>query len=365
MVKFTQAQNSANVDSQDQKTDILEILIFIAVNLFAVGISTWQTYIGYKADVGGNKVISAMIALLIMFFYFGLNIGIYQRRKKGEKYGMLIYMYLIPFGMSFFANFNAIYTNQTGKDFLRNEVLSYKSHIDITYNEARYSINETVDINDFTKEYDAILHRLNTEVKGDHKGFGREANKNWHELVDFLNENGGNIKADVINNRPPALRYDIAVSFAKGERDNIVRSMQNKISPTLDAIDKEYTPIDSEIEKTLESNTPVFEDAILNQIQQAEGNIRNNTTAYLRGVGANTDVFTNPPLKPSIESERGTIKYSLHKAFVEKENPIATIFSIFFSVIIDFAALLFIIAITYNKVKGSKDVKYINPLSEI
>jgi len=48
-------------------------------------------------------------------------------------------------------------------------------------------------------------------------------------------------------------------------------------------------------------------------------------------------------LKSSNENELGTIKHTFNSAFIKKEYPTATAFSLFLSLIIDFAALLYIL----------------------
>jgi hypothetical protein len=91
---------------------------------------------------------------------------------------------------------------------------------------------------------------------------------------------------------------------------------------------------------------------MLDDMVTAENTIRSETESFFD----RTDIFSHEKLKPSNENEIGTIKHSFNSAFVKWESATATVFSLFLSLIIDFAALLYILVfIEYNKVKPGPD----------
>lgn len=334
-----------------------DLLFFIAINVLAVGVSTWQTFVGYKADVAGNIMIALAIALMSGILFLAMNFEIRKRRLNGQKHVLLVVMYLIPLGISFFGNFNAFYANQTGKDFLKNEIIAYKAQLNNTKNEAVQALQNSVDINSFDKNYHSYLGKLETEYNKPPSGWGSVAQQRWVELVQFLNDEGGNIKPTVIEGTRGSIRYNRALSFASNERDNIVQAKNNTIKQSLTAIEDKYKPVNTRIDSLINLSTPVYTSAMLDDLMEAENHIRSQASSFL----SQNDFFSNPPLKPSIESGIKTIKHTLTKAFIEREEPSAIAFSLFFSLIIDLAALLYILVfIPYNRIRTAKAKGRIN-----
>lgn len=328
-----------------------DLLFFIAINVLAVGVSTWQTFIGYEADVAGNFIIALSIALMSGVLFLAMNFEIRKRRLKGQEHILLVVMYLIPLGISFPGNFNAFYTNQTGKDFLKNEIISYKAQMNNTKNEAVQALQSSVDINSFERNYNSYLGKLETEYNKPPSGWGSVAQQRWIELVQFLNDEGGNIKPTVIEGTRGSIRYNRALSFASNEKDNIVHAKNNTIKQSLTAIEDKYNPVNARIDSLINLSTPVYTSAMLDDLVEAENYIRSQASSLL----GNDSYFSNIALTPSEESGIGTIKHTFTKAFIERKEPSATAFSLFFSLIIDLAALLYILVfIPYNRTKTAK-----------
>ena len=351
-LKKAKDENNDSVnESQNKNLFSTENLLFIGINVLLVGISTWQTFVGYEADVAGNKVIAFTIALAAGLMFIALNFGIRDRRIKGEKHGLLILMYIIPFGMSFFANFNAFYTNQTKKDFTKNAVREYLTQLDQTKDEAINAIDNSVDINSFEREYNSKLEQLKIEYNKPPAGWGSEAESKWKDLANFFNNEGGSLSSTVLGNTSGSTRYNRALDNADAEKDNIINSRQDKIKSVKESIENKYLPVYTKIDSLMNMPQPVYNSGMLDDLVDAENYIRTQASAFLN----NQDIFSTQALKPHSVAESGTIKHSLQKAFIDKENPTATVFSLFFCLIIDLAALLYVLV--FYKYKGSSKNK--------
>lgn len=349
MAKITKAKNQTEEQiNGGPKNSITDLMFFIAINFLAVGVSTYQTFVGYEADVAGNLLIALSIALMSGILFLAMNFEIRKRRLLGQKHILLVIMYIVPLGISFFGNFNAFYANQTGEDFLKNEIVAYKTQLNNSYAEAVQNIESSVDISAFIRNYNSYLAQLDTEFNKPPKGWGKMAQQRWVELTKFLNEQGGNIQPTIIEGTKDQIRFNRALSFVNDEKDNILDAKNNKIKPILSAIQNKYAPVSSRIDSLVNLPKPVYRNAMLDDLVEAENYVRIQTSSFL----GNDDFFSRPSLRPSAESGIGTIKHTLRKAFVEREEPSATFFSLFFSLIIDLAALLYILVfIPYKKQK--------------
>src|SRR5690554_6825781 len=138
MTRIKEAKSPEHDQNTSNSSNIYttEFLFFIAINILLVGVSTYQTYVGYKADVGGNLLISGAIALTSGLLFIAINFSIREHRLKGKRHFKHLLLYIIPLGFSFLGNFNAFYINQTGDDFLRREIRQYQAHLTQTHDEA-------------------------------------------------------------------------------------------------------------------------------------------------------------------------------------------------------------------------------------
>lgn len=94
-------------------------------------------------------------------------------------------------------------------------------------------------------------------------------------------------------------------------------------------------------------------------IVKAENEIRNVTLPIVKL--SEKEVFNSEKLELPSVIEIGKIKHSLNSAFVKFENPSATFISASLALIIDFAALIYILVfIPYNKDGKSKGGGRIN-----
>lgn len=332
--------------TEDQsKSEFTELLFFIAINVIFVSISTYQTYVGYQADVAGNQFMAIAIAIAVGILFLAMNFEIRRRRINGEPHYWQLLLYLLPFGIAFFGNFNAFYANQTRDVLLREEITSYRSHLEQTYDEATQALIASANINSFEQDYNTHLNALKNEFNRPPAGWGRAAESRWIELVRFLNSQGGNINANVTGNTSGSIRYNRALAAADDEFENLKNAKKNAIGPTQTSINARFEKVKNNIDKLVSQNPPTYNASMLDDMISAENFIRSQSTALL----LRDDFFSNPALKPSSANEIGTIKHTVERAFIKGENPSATLFALFISLVIDLAALMYILVfVRYN-----------------
>lgn len=341
--------------NQNNKSDLTEYVFFIVLNLLVVPFSAYQTFVGYQKDVAGHWVLALIVAAISGVLFAAMNFGIRSSRLKGEKHHLKILMYIVPLGMSFFGNFNAFYSNQMRDALLRTETGNYRLTLTNTKNIAISEIEKSVDIPGFRRDYNLYETALKTEFERPPQGWGKNCEQRWKDLCNFLSSNGGSLAPNVVSSYSGDIKYNRALNFALGEFNGILSAKQAKISPVISSIKNEFDTVIQKLDSLTNLPIPVYSSKMLDDMVIVENSIRTQAESFLN----NKSIFPNDPLKSSNENEIGTIKHTLNSAFVKKESPTATAFSLFLSLIIDFAALLYIIVfIPYNRV--SKNIGRIN-----
>lgn len=334
----------------DNKSSIIELLFFIALNALVIPFSAYQTYVGYRKDVvGGNPEETAILAIMVAaisgVLFAAMNFGIRDSRLKGEKHLLKVIMYVVPFGLSFFANFNAFYSNQMKDNLLRSEVNNYKYILTQTKEISVKEIRKSVNIEEFETKFNQKWNLLKLEFTEANKtGWGNESKKKWESLVAYLQSEGSSIEVSDIGNNINGYFYNAEV-FSKNSFRKLKDDKLKSIEEPLEYTNEKYDPIIHEIDSLTSLSNPVYTSSMLDKMVEAENQIRAKAESFLN----NSDLFSYPPLKPSNENEIGTIKHTIYSAFVKVENIAATAFSLFLSLIIDLSALLYIVVfIPYN-----------------
>jgi hypothetical protein len=337
-------------NNKNKNSSTIEWVFFIALNLLVIPFSAYQTYIGYEKDVAGHQILAMVVALISAVLFGAMNFGIREKRLKGQRHFLMIIMYIIPLGLSFFGNFNAFYSNQMKETLLRSEVSNYKHQLTTTRDEAVSALVISSGIAPIQAEYDKLWDDLRTEYfEAAQPDWGPKSETKWVELVNFLNSEGGRISiSDKGKFKPHFIRN--AETFSKNTLNTILKTRQDLIDPELKYINDKYTPVIKNIDSLTGLSRPRYESRMLDNMVQAENEIRSRTASFI----GTEEIFSNTPLKPSGENEIGTIKHTIDSAFNKKENPSATWFSLFLSLIIDLAALLYIMVFIPYKISGRK-----------
>lgn len=333
-----------------KKGDLVELLFFIALNVLVVPFSTYQTFVGYEKDVAGNAILALIVAAISGVFFLAMNYVIRESRLNGEKHFWKVLMYIVPLAISVPGNFNAFYSNQMKGSLLRQEINSYRLAMTSTKDVALSSIEVSIGLNDLETTFKSKLNTLEREYDTKPKGWGKNCISLWKDLCDFLNKQGGSINANSISSiTNEQLKFNKAKAFAEAEFGTIKNTRSSSIKPTIDYINTTFVDTDAVIDSLINLSTPVYRSSMLDKMVTVENLIRSKTESFL----SNSEVFPHDPLKSSNENEIGTIKHSFNSAFIKWESTTATVFSLFLSLIIDFAALLYILVfIPYNKTTG-------------
>lgn len=350
-VRMKPIQNEQKASSSNSSK--IEWLFFIALNVLIIPFSAYQTYIGYIPVVSkdGNTLLAIVLALISGVLFAAMNFGIREKRLNNERHLLMVIMYIIPLGISFLGNFNAFYSNQMETSLLRNEVSKYKSTLTQTRDIAVHEIKSSIGLDAFKDEYGAKQTALQTEFyEAKPPSWGPQSQEKWVALCSFLQNEGGSIKvSDQGKNKNNY--FANAKVFSENTYNSLLASKKNTIKDPLDYIDSKYKPVVIEVDSLSQLSTPVYSSALLDKMVEAENDIRSKALSFL----GRTDIFTDPKLTPSTENDIGTIKHTIHSAFVKMENPSATFFSLFLSLIIDLAALLYIVVfIPYNSGRSKK-----------
>jgi hypothetical protein len=356
-IQPTQPQNAGQSKT---KTDYAELLFFIALNVLVVPFSAYQTFVGYERDVADGKfIIAAVVALISGVLFAAMNFGIRKDRLEGKRHLLKVFMYIVPIGLSFPGNFNAFYSNQMKDSLLRTEINSYRLVLTSTKDIATDELNKSIGLYELQLNFDSKRDALKTEYQNKPTGWGKNCNSIWVNLCSFLKSEGGTVDATMVAGIVDGnQKITKAIAFAENDLKTIISNRQNKINPTLNAINTTYSECDNYIDSLLNLSTPVYTSAMLDKIVTAENLIRSKAGSFLN----RTDLFPHEALKSSNENELGTIKHSFNSAFVKKENPTATAFSLFLSLIIDFAALLYILVfIPFNTGKKKGRIETAGP----
>jgi hypothetical protein len=339
-----------NNDSSRKTSNTIEFLFFIALNILVIPFSAYQTYIGYEKDVAGNAILAMVVAAISGVLFAAMNFGIRDSRLKGEKHHLKVLMYMVPIGLSFFGNFNAFYSNQMKDNLLRTEVNNYKYVLTQTRDIALQKIEEIININNFGKDYNQKFNDLNTEYyDATPPSWGPKAQGKWEILVQFLQSQGGVIKVTDQGNSKDYY-FKNATVFANNAFETLKEDKLKVKEEPVNYINIKYNPVIKEIDSLKNQLKPVLTSSMLDKMVETENQIRSKAESFL-----NTEnIFDYPALKPSTENEIGTIKHTINSAFVKRENMSATIFSLFLSIIIDLAALLYILVFIPYKTEKPK-----------
>jgi hypothetical protein len=340
-----------------KKTDSMqaEYLIFIALNVFMVPYSFYQTLMGYK--ISFDTLTAIALATISALLFLAMNFGIRSSRILGERHLLKVVMYLIPLAISWTGNFNAFYSSQTKSFMLRDEVTSYKTSLDQTYKIAKKKIKELHSTTEFEEKYSGELTRFTDDYEK-FGGWGDNCFKYWVSLCKLIKKEGGTIDINRISKEPKDKKFDMALRLLEGQKVIIINSQEKQFTDDFSKIaivfnDKEIIKIDSLNKKD------VFEKNMFEPIVKVENEIRNITVPIIKK--SEKDLFESKKLELPSVIEIGKIKHSLNSAFVKFENPSATFISASLALIIDFAALIYILVfIPYYKERKPKGTGRIN-----
>lgn len=334
-----------NPEKNKQKKGLGMTIVFYALNFLLVPFSAYQTYIGYSEFLG--QFPAAILAAVSGLIFFGLNYTIKERRVNGQKHSVHILGYLLPLGISFFGNFNAIYGAQMQEKLLADELAEYSDVLNQTYTNGVTALNANTGLTDLNEALTTQLISLETQIKV-HGGFGREARKEWENIETLFDNYNSTYRRGNVPGLTKVLgtNYDSFEKTAKLYYDGIEKSKLDEVEEVVTPQKIKYDSLTSKYDRIIKNNL-VKENGfdLLEELRKTNNSIGGSFKSYL----ADTTLYDFQLLTESEERQVGTIKHSLESAFVKFENPSATFFGTFFSLIIDLIPLGFLFLVfPYN-----------------
>lgn len=345
-IKYT---TKTNDKTKQNPADVSYQIIFFALNFLAVPFSAWQTYKGYRDVAAGDNeleklIFPALLALISAVLFFGLNYLIMDLRKNGKPHFIQTLGYIIPLGISFFGNFNSFYSNQMKASLLSTEITQYQDTLRITYSNSKDVLIKSTGLNELKNDLENELTGLTSSYNGESgaSGWFNDCNEYWKKIEYLLGES----EIKLFNKIPSVARNTVNSKFA-----TIESSRKLVVNPVLNKIDSHYSEVSELIaDAKVNNELSIQGNFILDQIRIANNDIGSSTKSFLTSLAYNkNEDFYYTQLTQSKETQIGTIKHTLNSAFIKWDEPTATVFALFFSIIIDLAVLIFIfLAFSYN-----------------
>lgn len=349
-----------NPKKTDDKQGIGMKIIYFALNFILVPFSAYQTYVGYEKFLGSENmsfsIPAAAIAAVSALIFFGLNYTIMERRVAGKPHLTHIFGYLLPLAISFFGNFNSIYSAQMKGKLVSDELAVYSTTLNTTYNSALSEVDKSTGLTNLKANLNLRLTQLKNQMNTVPRGYGSEAKKEWAQInllfenynQQFLNGSSGKL-TKVYN----TTKYKNFENTALQYYNALETSKLTEINKVIDPIEAKYNTVNNKYDlmvKNDEIKSLGFQ--MLEDIRKTNNEVIGNPVkSYLSNLN-NSSEFSFKELKESDQRQLGTIKHSLESAFVKWENPTASIFSSFFSLIIDLIPLGFLFLVfPYNSNK--------------
>jgi hypothetical protein len=321
-------------NESSQFSNWIEYSFFIALNAVAVPFSAYQTFRGYQNEVVDHWVLAAAIAAISSVLFLAMNFGIRERRLKGKPHLWQVLFFLVPLGFSFFGNFNAFYHSMMKNNLYRGEVKKYENELDNTYNNTIACLNSSTGVEELETEFNTLLTNFTSQCNGTYglSGWGPIAQREWTNLQSFIITNGGGMST--LNTRTCSNGERVARSTFQ---NTIITPKKAIIAPYLEYAESLYKPLKKSIIETDSLNRFSADgNILLSSIVEVNNQICSKVKSFQSNCECNF-------LNPSDKHDMGTIAHSLQDGFLVMPKPTATWFSVFLSLIIDLAALFYIL----------------------
>jgi hypothetical protein len=198
--------------------------------------------------------------------------------------------------------------------------------------------------------------RVQMEEQGAYNGFGQEAKKKWLEIeqifenynLKYLDHSSGKL-TKVQDTR----KFNNFKNTATSYYESIEKAKQAELYRVLGPIKSSYKKVNDRYDSMVRNNSiKGLGLQMLEDLRKTNNeSVGNPAKSYLGSLTNKVD-FKLTELEDSEQRQVGTIKHSLESAFVKWENPTASFFASFFSLIIDLIPLGFLFLVfPYNSNK--------------
>jgi hypothetical protein len=333
-----------------------EFLFFIALNVIAVPLSVWQTYLGYSKDVAESPIVAFAIAALTGILFAAMNFEIRRRILEGRSYILQLVFYSVPLLFSFFGNFNAFYSAMMRHQLYDHEIANYENVLTHTKTSAIRTLDSLSGIQEIEGTIRARLKSLKSEYDGDggKQGWQTQCQYKWMDLRVFLESKDplGSKMTDFNSGITESQKMVSAEKLSWEYFENAIKkNMELKYRSDKLFADTTAGNILNEIEQARKANTLNTDGKnLLDRLVRANNMIGENTRSKAA-------MFAYTQLVPSEQTEIGTIKHAINSAFVKWDSPSATLFALGISLVIDLAALVYIMVfIPFGGVAGKSRI---------
>jgi len=317
--------------------------IFAAINLVALPISAYQTYIGYQADM--PMFIAIGIAAFTTVMFLGLNLQIAKHRLANQPIKMLVAAYLLPLVFSFLGNFSAFYANFATEDLIlrkgNNSIEIVKQNL--------IKIDERLPLckngwDETRAEFLTTRQELIKQAALENGGFADASLRLFNKAYKNIT---GNLPSNLLRNYrdpmdPAKLTYaleildDALVNAEDAERKNFVNfdKLEGQLRNGVDSL------------ALIMGSTPVNERAFRDQLDKVRitnDELLEDAKAHFEDEG-NCAGTSLPALKPIPEQKNWSgFGWAFESAFEKFEDPINTLISLCLALVLDLGVLLFMI----------------------
>jgi len=348
MMKINYKVKAAKGKSKDKEIGFT--IVFYALNILAVPFSAIATFNGYKETTGG-VFMAGVLAALTGVLFFALNYIIMERRKKGLPHFKQVLGYLIPLSISFIGNFTYFYGNQVESTLLKEDLTRYSKVFDNTYESSITSLKKSTGLKEFKMKLDASLSQLDNQInkQGNYNGYGSEAKKVWKDIKDLFKEFNNTTLTE-----PVEKKYERFEAATLDAYKAIEKSKMEDVNKIISYVDTLYFDVNKKVVKLKkESNSDLLKlegEDLINELKASNDKIGDKTKAKVKDFKyENLESYKKVGAKNPIQTLENALKF---------ENPVATVSSMFFSLVIDLITLVFIfLAIPYTKNKNKKGVR--------
>lgn len=326
----------------DKGPSLITDIIFYSMNALLVPISAWATYNGYSYL--GN-VTAIALALFTALFFLGLNIMILEKRKNNEPHTTLLLGYLIPLAISFVATFAYFYSKQIGGTLLDRDLIVYSDTMDKTYSTVQSLVqkknNSAVLESNIRGELSQLEQQINAKGDG---GYGKKARPIWKKIEqifeDYENENEVFQSSGLTT--PKIKNYREFEKIALAKLNSLENSSQSRIEEEMKFFNEQYKSLTTEVDSLLRPENKDLlvanEGKIFKRVIKCNNKMANKTVSFFPDAKVEK-------LKQYNVTNNDNVFAVFQSAFVKMDYPVATALAAALSLIVDLAALCFLLLV--------------------
>lgn len=320
--------------SEMNKNNGLELAIIGLVTLICLGISFYQTSIGYQ-EFFGSIIISSIFALVIVLLLFFLNYKLRSVRRNNGGVAtviQLLILYCIFTSVSFAGNFNSFYTSFMKNELIKAELVEKKDELNKLQTQATIILSSQDRI---APQIDGLVSQLEIQINNpDAPGCGKNCESILTQIESILGESITRLKSN--NNKQLFQEY----------KKIIDKQMEIKLRVINDKLRKDLIiQINNDTKSLTSEIDEVIENPSINGIH-----ILKKVVDEYKNIGIKTEALVGEPFKFNeaikVDNEEiGRISQTFYSAS-KNANHWGTWLCVIISVFVDLFVPIFILVVT-------------------